>query len=49
MAENLGVQAQVIVDINSGTITIILNDAAIGNLDKLLVKMIHPTRANNDM
>lgn len=49
MAENLGVQAQTIVDINTGTIKTILNDAAIGNLDKLQVNMIHPTRVNNDM
>lgn len=49
IAEDLGVQAQTIVDINSGVIKTILNDAAVGNLDKLQVKMIHPTRANNDM
>ena len=49
IAENLGVQAQAVIESESGTIKMTLNDAAVGNLDKLIVKMIHPTRADNDM
>lgn len=49
IAEDLGVEANGQIDADSGTITITLNDAAIGNLEQLLVKMIHPTRAHNDM
>ena len=48
-AENLGIQAIGTIDTDSGSIRIDLNDVAIGNLDVLLVKMIHPTRAHNDM
>ena len=48
-AENLGLEAQGRVNIDTGSVTVELNDAAIGHYDKLHVTMIHPTRSNNDM
>lgn len=48
-AENLGLEAQGRFDVDTGSVTIVLNDAAIGHYDKLNVTMIHPTRSNNDM
>jgi len=48
-AENLGLEAQGHINTDTGTLTIVLNDAAIGHYDKLNVSMIHPTRSHNDM
>jgi hypothetical protein len=48
-AENLGLEAQGRVNVDTGSVTIILNDAAIGHYDKLNITMIHPTRSHNDM
>jgi hypothetical protein len=48
MAEDLGVTGQVSIDIEASNIQVVLNDAAMGQLDKILFKMIHPTRADND-
>ena len=49
MAVDLGIQANCVIDTQTGSIKITLNDASVGHLDKLVAKMIHPTRANNDM
>lgn len=49
MAESLGIKAFTAFDLESATVTVELNDAAIGNLDKLILTLIHPTRSNNDM
>ncbi len=48
-AENLGLEAQGQINTDTRSVTIALNDAAIGHYDKLIVTMIHPTRAHNDM
>ena len=48
-AENLGIQAQGIINASSGAILFELNDAAIGDVKQLTLSMIHPTRADNDM
>jgi len=48
-AENLGVTANTQFDLQKGGITATLNDASIGNVDKLIITLIHPTRSNNDM
>ena len=48
-AENLGVTANTRFDLQKGDITATLNDASIGNVDKLVISLIHPTRSDNDM
>lgn len=48
-AENLGVTATTRFNLQQGDILVTLNDAAVGNLDKLLISLIHPTRSDNDM
>ena len=48
-AENLGVTANTQFDLQKGDISATLNDASIGNVDKLVVSLIHPTRSDNDM
>jgi len=48
-AENLGLEARGKINVDTGTVTIVLNDAAIGHYDRLNVTMIHPTRSHNDM
>ena len=49
MAEELGVVANTFIDASSNDIRVSLNDAAIGELKGLMIEMIHPTRADNDM
>lgn len=49
LAENLGIEASGTFNIASGTISVHLNDASIGNPDSMHLKLIHPTRADNDM
>jgi hypothetical protein len=49
MAETLGIQAQCEIETNTGQVSITLNDAAIGDFEKFILKLIHPTRAHNDM
>ncbi|MBT8439607.1 MAG: FixH family protein [Gammaproteobacteria bacterium] len=48
-AENLGVTATTRFNLEQGNISVTLNDASVGNLDKLLISLIHPTRSDNDM
>lgn len=48
-AENLGVTAKTRFNLQEGDISVTLNDASVGNLDKLLISLIHPTRSDNDM
>jgi hypothetical protein len=48
-AENLGIEAQGNIDVSNETVSFLLNDAAIGNVNELSLSMIHPTRADNDM
>ena len=48
-AENLGVTANTRFNMQNGDITATLNDASIGNVDKLIISLIHPTRSDNDM
>ena len=48
-AENLGIEALGTVDVSAGSVSVQLNDAAIGNVEQLSLSMIHPTRADNDI
>lgn len=48
-AKNLGIEAQGNIDVSNETVSFLLNDAAIGNVNELSLSMIHPTRADNDM
>jgi len=48
-AENLGLEAQGQINTDTGSVAVVLNDAAIGHYDMLNVTMIHPTRSHNDM
>ncbi len=48
MARDLGVQAHLAYDPDSGIVVVTLNEAAIGNIDTLTLNLVHPTRANHD-
>lgn len=49
MAEDLGIAATGELNRDNGNIEVIMNDAPIGNFESLTLKMIHPTRANQDI
>lgn len=48
-AEELGIGAFVQFNLESGELIVEMNDAAIGNHEKLMLNMIHPTRSGQDM
>jgi len=49
MAESLGVQAYIIIVFETGAVNVEMNDAPIGTHEEMTLKMIHPTRAHNDI